>query len=712
MIDPIKEMNNTIDELFLNNQQKNSNLTNRKSLMSDEILLIEKKENLINENLFKINSLNDMFDNFILFISKKENVKIDTLNTIKNNHNFLRNVIIENISFLESYFMKFNKNIFNELNENDIPSIIFDTLSKYLTRIKNFEKKFLNYLKKKVQIKEDNDVSNKKISKNNFLKKFNKSNRIINNNFDNNIILNDYKKETTEYLLDIKTMHVIYKLFKKGMNKIEKIIVYSQKYSSKINDLSTTIKEQNKAFDEILLFTKPKSFELKVDKNLRKEKSKNLNEKIKEIYNDNKIIYKFSTLKKERESGYISKYDSSYIKLNLTDLDNKESKYSNDEFEKLFKNKWMKLSQILNNLFKNELEYKIKILNSLTDNENFDIFDLKESSNKDKIYSIFDYFDPSRLNWNSYTQKVLSKYGKKLNETVFSLDDKPSYNINLDEEIKIMEKILNQFDNYVKNNFDKRELNMNENDDFNEFAESRSNLERILLVNYLDILNENLNSLKNIYEKYLKIKENLLELSRFINILVDKKIFEEKLEKIKKEEDKTVNESKNSSHVLEELKNKSFSNDKNLNDNLVKSIKLNVVKNNKLVKNSSDTFEITNITLNVTSSKIYDNEIQGSFDFKMFLVSIVLIIILIFIYVSIFKKLISYSINYLINSNYKINFLNENVIFWTLIVLSFLSAILGKFLYTNWVFSIVNIKSLKLGFCYYWRIHRCKFDFP
>jgi len=676
MPDPIKELNNTFEDLYLNNQKKNLDEINRKSFLNKEISFIEKKieirknkENLQKMNLLKMNSIFNIFDNMLYFISNEEIVKNDNLAKMKNNYDFLRSVKIDNILFLKTYFLKFNEKFSNKININDFFASIKDTFNLFLTKIKNIQNKFINYLNKNIDLKENfltsdkNKIINRKDINNN------KLNRRVNNKIDISSSI-DYKKEISKFLLNIKTMHVIYKLFNKGNERLNKVIKDSQLYSKKINELHLSIQKQKTSFNSMLSYTQPKDFNSKENLYSRIPNSHHLKKSLKTRFDNNNIINKHSLEPKVEELEYVSKYNSIYINLNITEFDKQVGNLSENNFLIQFKNKWNKIIHVMNNLSNQDLEYRLKLISKLIDSNNFDNFNYKDNSKKEKINYLFNYFDPSKLIIDSEMLDLLSIYSKKLNSIVVSIDEKSSHKINLEIEIKIMENTINEFKSAVNNYLDKNKLITNETDDFDGFTDNKNNLNKNLLITYLDDMNQNLYDLKIVSKQYIKIKENLLELSNSISILFDK----------------------NSSIVqLEDLKNKSLlESQKQNNEPIDQSIKLNLEKKNKLVKNSSDLIITTNVTQNITYSESNVDKNQGDFDFKLMIISIITILLLIVIYISIFKKLISYSINYLINSNFKISFLNKNVIFWTLAIVSLLSAVLGKLIYSNWVFLFVS----------------------
>jgi uncharacterized integral membrane protein len=465
-------------------------------------------------------------------------------------------------------------------------------------------------------------------------------------------------------------MHVIYKLFNKGNETIDKVIKDSQLYSKKINELYLSIQKQKTSFNSMLSYTQPKDFKSKENLYSRIPNSYHLKKSLKTRFDNNKKINKQSLELKVEESEYVSKYNSIYLNLNITEFDKEVGNLSENNFLIQFKNKWNKLIQVMNKLSNYDLDHRLKLFSKLIESNNFDNFNYKDNSKKEKIDYLFNYFDPSKLILDSEMLDLLSIYSKKLNSIVVSVDEKSSHKINLEIEIKIIENTINEFKSAVNNYLDKNNLITNETDDFDDFTDNKNNLNKNLLITYLDVMNQNLYDLKIVSSQYIKIKENLLELSNSISILFDK----------------------NSSIVqLEDLKNKSLlESQKQNNEPIDQSIKLNLEKKNKLVKNSSDLIKTTNVTHNITYSESNVDKNQGDLDLKLMIISIITILLLIVIYISTFKKLISYSINYLINSNFKISFLNKNVIFWTLIIVSLLSAVLGKLIYSNWVFLFVS----------------------
>jgi len=694
MIDPIKELNNTIEEIFLNQEQKNLGEKNRKSFLRKGISFIEKgkviknKDQLTKINLNKMNSIDNMFDEMLMFISSIEIISTNSSEIIKDNYDFLRTVFTDNIFSLKEYFVKFNENLLYNIRKDDISPKINNTFNLFIIRIKKFQNKYIGYLKNNMDIQEDNSLSDKNIKKNRLRDNRYKLNRrtLKKNEISNSI---DYKREIGKYLLNIKTMKIIYKLFNKGLEKIYKVIFESHNYSKKINELYSQIQKQKTSFDKILTFSQPKDLNKFLNLSSRKHHT-NYSEKYNKtrIYND---YSKKSLFYSQLESEYVSKYNSIYFNLEMDEFTKEANKLSEADFISKFKNIWNQLVSVMNKLLNNEFENKLNIVSEIINFNNFDSFIFKKDFDREKINSLFDYFDASKLILDSEKIRPLVKYENKLNITLSSLDEQLSNNINLGFEMKIIEYIIYDFKNTVNNYLYISNLNKNEKDDFDGFGDNKNNLNKNLLITYLDSLDENIRDIKIISNEFSRIKENLLKLNNLIINLLDKKYQNEEINNLKKEEENTLNQLKNITEQLENMKNKSLTDlpsKENKSDN--ETIKLNITKNNKMVKNSSLHLKATNITLNITYSDMHKKQPDKGSDILIFIITIILILLIIVIYISIFKKIVYYSINFLINSNYKISFLNKSTIFWTLALISLISAILGKLLYSNWVFLFVN----------------------
>jgi hypothetical protein len=261
--------------IYINNDVKNINMNVAENLFLDEIVDYDKEITiLINEINLKYTNIRNI---------ENENTKIKKL--IKDNDKKIKKHL-SNITKIQNDIKRINTLILS----NNITLINLDKYKNYNDYLKNKNKELnilANYQDSKDNIKEINNILNKKIQNNNndldIIQKLISNNHYVlprGKNIFNNSVLDNYNSIKNKFVNINENQKRISN--KKKELKNEKKIIKKIKIQIDIDNLENDIKQLKKKIDEVVN-------DLKKNKNNLKDKNNNHMNDIK--YNDNIIKY-------------------------------------------------------------------------------------------------------------------------------------------------------------------------------------------------------------------------------------------------------------------------------------------------------------------------------------------------------------------------------------------------------------------------------------
>lgn len=710
-IDAYRELNKTIDNLLLSNSSVTSlKRINRK--MKENIIFIEKGKSLDKihtENLKKLANFESIFDNLIVIPRKRDLVNNDNIK--RKNYILLNQALGKNIDFLNIFFENYKSKLNDLLNDSDLSNNPYGiNLKDLFEQIKYYQSNFLSFVS--LNFRDDlNVVSDTHESDNEIDSDRKKIDDIFKKRMQNFL---EYKNQIGKYVILIKSTHIVYKLFNLGFDKIKLLFTKSNSFNIKIKNLNNILVNEKSLIRKLFFISKMSlnSFIQKLPKRSHKIKNFQIASPIKNLrYEDlmNLVIQKENTDPLINDN-YISKYLTFYndlisghqTQLNITsnDIDHISELLP---INKLFEMNWNNFYRIINLLFDKEIKIKSTFVKSLYNSKIFNQIKTSLGSKEEIVNNVFEFLDSKQHKLTYDFIEPLKNFTEEIREVILKLDIIDDLNLNktLDNELKYLKFKIVSFQNILFKHISEEDmLSSDEKIIFDYRKNKKLDIFNKYFVNhYSERLLNYVEELKDINNEYSFISNNLVNLQIYIINLIEKIKNKEERKKFNSEKSQLNDQLKNLTQLIYELKNNQTkllkSNqelDHKTSNHTYNPIILNESINKKILK--PDNIQ-KNKTINITKSMNYEtisNVNTQDYERGIFywILYILLLLILISFYLSIFKKIIIYSANFLFNSNLKLNLFNKGIIFWTIIIISISTAIIGEILYKEILFFLVN----------------------
>jgi len=696
-IDIMVELNKTIDDLYINLYENNTNNINitynnetTYSIKNISFIAGKNTNRKINARIrdnFKINSRNKLFNNMVFFIQVKD-INLNETSKKIDNYNFLKDALKSNIFKLNTYFERFNSENLNKLKEYKYISKINQIFLIFFKKIKNFQTKFIDYIQQNSYIDDQYNVSFVNRKRSHFLKdvqnfsdydEANKTNLINKKKLE----LKNYKDELAKYLLKIKTIHIVFKIFRKAEEKIKLILQDTKLYSDNILELDAIIDNEKAKYLPI-----KETIYVKYFNSSRFNKRKSASKFLKKESFNNKQNYRRSVQKQENFE-YISNYNIIYKQLNLLWMPNENNDFIMYNITNKFHNCWDYLNIIFKLILGNEFDNKHKLLNKLFNSTFLDEINFKDNVDEN-LDNFFEFFDPNKIVLNKQTNHSIFNFNLELNSLINFINRETFKRINLKNELGLIKSTINKLKKSILfiDDFENiQDDNENEFDLKEKFKLSYIN--KKLIVFYIQTLYNIFKELRYLTDTYTKIVQDLEQLNNYLTKVIVNTQTNGKINSQNSFENNKLNELNNVDYQALMNNVAEIQGSENDFDSYSHTLKIN--KKTKAIIYPQENFpnnQTNNSLENPNNEEI--NSISSNNTYILIII-ITNIILLIIIYISIFVKIISYSIIYLTNLNYKINLRNKSIIFWCLIIISLISAIIGKIIFSNWILFFVRI---------------------